>query len=114
MYYEMPILKATHAHKSKLLDGVQLPPKALTEDDQSFIRQRNARGGRGGRGGFGNGNGRGGYNNGGRGGRGYDNGRGGFNGRGRGGYDTPRGGYGGGRQYDQPPPQFPPGFPPPQ
>ncbi|KAF2874379.1 XRN 5'-3' exonuclease N-terminus-domain-containing protein [Massariosphaeria phaeospora] len=108
VHYEMPKLEAQHAHRSMLLKGVQLPPKALSEGEEAEVRRaqdRNNRGGgRGGRGGFGNGRGRGGG--------GYDNDRQNFNGgrgppdysqgsragfdNGRGEYGNGRGGYGGG------------------
>ncbi|KAH7135413.1 XRN 5'-3' exonuclease N-terminus-domain-containing protein [Dendryphion nanum] len=137
VYYEMPKVKAKHAHKSVLLKGLTPPTPALTEDEKSFIRNRNANGGRGGRGGYGGrgggyngrGGGRGGFDNGrgGYGGRGgYDNGRGGGYG-GRGGFDNGRGGFGGNQPPFQPPvpgfipgwngvgvPPPPPGFVPPQ
>ena len=125
----MPKVKAKHAHKSKLLEGVQLPTPALDDEDKRQVRNRGNRGGRGGRGGFGNrgdrggynnGGGRGGYGNGGYNGRGgYDNG-GRYNNNNRGGYNNGRGSYGSGHQQGPPmplpvpPPGWapPPGFPP--
>lgn len=133
VYYEMPKLEAKRAHKSALLKGVNMPPKALTDEEEAGVRNnRGGRGGRGGgRGGFDNGRGgRGGYNNGGgygNGRGGYDNnrgggrnsfdgGRGGFDNRGGGGYGNNRGGYGG-NGYGPPPafgaqPQWPQHGPP--
>ncbi|KAI4917846.1 uncharacterized protein J4E92_008783 [Alternaria infectoria] len=125
VYYEMPSVSNTRAHKSALLEGVIMPKPALSPGEAESVRRSNERGGfRGGRGRGGGGyrgnynNDRGGgYNNDRRGNDNYNNGggRGGYqNGRGGGNWDNNRGGYGGnqGGYGGPPPPQnFAPPFP---
>lgn len=120
VYYEMPSLSSTRAHKSVLLDGLRMPKPALGPGEAEAVRRSNERGGF--RGGYrGRGGGRGGgfndrrnndyQNGGGRG--GYSNGRGGGGGNwDRGGFNGNQGGYGGQQNY--PPPSFPNSWPPPQ
>ncbi|KAI8935115.1 hypothetical protein NX059_007709 [Plenodomus lindquistii] len=123
VYYEMPSVTSSRAHKSILLEGCKLPKPALSPGEAESVRRSNERnGGRGGyrgRGGGGRGGGRGGYDN-----NRNDNynnssssnggARGGYNnGGGRGGYNNnPGGGYNngsgyGGQQGNYPPPPFP-------
>ncbi|KAF2110635.1 XRN 5'-3' exonuclease N-terminus-domain-containing protein [Lophiotrema nucula] len=53
VYYEMPVIDKSRSHKSALLPGLQLPTKALTDEDIRAVRNKGERGGggRGGRGG---------------------------------------------------------------
>ncbi|KAI0573021.1 XRN1 5-3 exonuclease, partial [Pyrenophora tritici-repentis] len=99
VYYEMPSISSSRAHKSVLLEGVKLPKPALQPGEAESVRRNNERGYNDRRENQ-NGGGRGGYQNGrGAGGGGWDNNRGGYNGN--------QGGYGG----PPPPHNFPPPFP---
>lgn len=111
VFYEMPELTADKAHRSVILKGTKMPPKALSEHEEAHVRNtRNLPSG--GRGGYRGGRGRGGYNGNNRGGYNNDNGRGGYNDRGgyRGGYRGGRGGNNNNNGSHYPPPHQPPQF----